>query len=63
MKPLIAVKMPTKQRWGMVLLLAISLLPCIAGMLRLYYVELFYDSVDGLCKHINERNSFRKVTE
>lgn len=35
-------------------LLAISLLPCIAGLLRLYYVELSYDSVDELCKHTSE---------
>lgn len=41
--------MPTKQRLGLVCLSLISLIPCIAGLLRLYYVLDFYDSVDELC--------------
>lgn len=45
------------------LLLAISLLPCIAGLLRLYYVKYFYNSVDELCKYlsktISDRDSLR----
>lgn len=42
--------MPSKQRWGLVFLLTLSLLPCIAGLLRLYYLEVLYDSVDEMCK-------------
>ncbi|KAF1930936.1 uncharacterized protein M421DRAFT_362575 [Didymella exigua CBS 183.55] len=46
--PLLVRKMPTRQRYGLVSLLAVSLLPCTAGLLRLYYVEVFYNSVDEL---------------
>lgn len=49
-KPLLVIRMPIRQRWGLMPLLALSLLPCIAGLLRLYYVKVFYDSVDELCK-------------
>ncbi|KAF3043475.1 hypothetical protein E8E12_009259 [Didymella heteroderae] len=48
MRPLLVIRMPAKQRWGLMSLLAISLLPCIAGLLRLYYVEMFYSSVDEM---------------
>lgn len=51
MKPLLVVQMPAKQRCGLLSLLALSLLPCIAGVLRLYYIEVYYDSVDELCKY------------
>jgi hypothetical protein len=61
-KPLLAIEMPFKQRWGLMSLLAFSLLPCIAGMLRLYYVELFYDSADELCKYMGKHNSRRALT-
>ncbi|KZM18462.1 hypothetical protein ST47_g10383 [Ascochyta rabiei] len=48
MKPLLILQTPAKQRWGLVVLLLMSLPPCIAGLLRLYYVQAFYDSVDEL---------------
>lgn len=53
-KPLLFLRTPANQRWGFVLLLSVSLLPCIAGLLRLYYLEAFYDSIDELCKSIDE---------
>lgn len=49
-KPLLSVHMPSKQRRGLIFLLIVSLLPCIAGLLRLYYLEAFYNDIDELCK-------------
>jgi predicted ferric reductase len=49
-EPLWNLRLPAKQRVGLSLLFAMSLLVCLAGALRLYYLEAFYDSVDELCK-------------
>ena len=41
------------------LLFVISLLPCTAGLLRLYYMEAFYNNVDELCMHVPDRPASR----
>ncbi|KAF3000230.1 hypothetical protein E8E13_007476 [Curvularia kusanoi] len=45
-KPLLALHMPTKQRLGLLLLLSVGLLPCIAGLLRLYYLIALSNDID-----------------
>jgi ABC-type bacteriocin/lantibiotic exporter with double-glycine peptidase domain len=50
-KPLWSVRMSAKQRWGLLLIFAMGLLVCMAGVLRSYYLQVYYDSVDELCMY------------
>ncbi|KAH3918558.1 hypothetical protein HBI56_135090 [Parastagonospora nodorum] len=45
-KPLWSLHLPIKQRLGLICLFSIGLFVCIAGVLRMYYLEKFFTSFD-----------------
>lgn len=47
-KPLWSLRLPLKQR---IVLFSMGLLVCVAGVLRMYYFEVFYQSYDTLCEY------------
>jgi hypothetical protein len=49
-KPLWSLHLPIKQRLGLICLFSIGLFVCIAGVLRMYYLEKFFTSFDPRCK-------------
>lgn len=48
-KPLWSLHLPVKQRLGLIFLFSVGLLVCVAGVLRMYYLEVFFDSYDTHC--------------
>jgi hypothetical protein len=49
MKPLWSLRLPVKQRLGLIFLFSVGLLVCIVGVLRMYYLEMFFSSYDTHC--------------
>jgi len=49
-KPLWSLHLPIKQRVGLICLFSIGLFVCIAGILRIYYLEKFFATFDHRCK-------------
>ncbi|KAH7414485.1 hypothetical protein DE146DRAFT_37055 [Phaeosphaeria sp. MPI-PUGE-AT-0046c] len=45
-RPLWSLHLPVKQRLGLIFLFSVGLLVCVAGVLRMYYLEVFFDSYD-----------------
>ncbi|KAF1840961.1 uncharacterized protein K460DRAFT_321640 [Cucurbitaria berberidis CBS 394.84] len=45
-KPLWSLQLPIKQRLGLIFLFSIGLLVCIAGVLRMYFLEMYFESSD-----------------
>jgi hypothetical protein len=50
MKPLWSLRLPVKQRLGLIFLFSVGLLVCVVGVLRMYYLEVFFGSYDTHCK-------------
>lgn len=50
-KPLWSLHLPVKQRLGLIFLFSVGLLVCVAGVLRMYYLVVFFSSYDTLCKY------------
>ena len=49
-KPLWSLQLPIKQKLGLIFLFSVGLLVCVAGILRMYYLEVYFKSHDNLCK-------------
>ncbi|CAA9958566.1 hypothetical protein PTMSG1_02116 [Pyrenophora teres f. maculata] len=47
-KPLWSLQLPLRQRIGLICLFGIGLLVCITGILRMYYLKVFFESYDML---------------
>ncbi|KAF2031946.1 hypothetical protein EK21DRAFT_61952 [Setomelanomma holmii] len=47
-KPLWGLHLPVKQRLGLIFMFSVGLLVCVAGVLRMYYLEIFFESYDTL---------------
>ncbi|KAH7080465.1 hypothetical protein BKA63DRAFT_244406 [Paraphoma chrysanthemicola] len=47
-KPLWSLHLPVKQRLGLIFLFSVGLLVCVAGVLRMYYLEVYFNSYDTL---------------
>ncbi|KAF1946141.1 hypothetical protein EJ02DRAFT_337019 [Clathrospora elynae] len=47
-KPLWSLRLPMTQRFGLIFVFSVGLLVCIAGVLRIYYIEVFFQSYDTL---------------
>ncbi|KAL5114678.1 hypothetical protein ACEQ8H_007411 [Pleosporales sp. CAS-2024a] len=45
-KPLWSLRLPVKQRLGLIFLFSIGLLVCIAGVLRMYFLDQYFKSTD-----------------
>jgi hypothetical protein len=56
-KPLWGLYLPVKQRHGLIFLFSVGLLVCVAGVPRMYYLELFFSLptilIVGHCSHLN----------
>jgi hypothetical protein len=50
MKPLWRLRLPLKQKLGLMFLFSVGLVVCIAGVLRMYYIDMFFGSYDTHCK-------------
>jgi hypothetical protein len=49
-KPLWSLRLPVKQRIGLIFLFSVGLLVCVVGVLRMYYLEVYFSSYDTLCR-------------
>ncbi|CAO2650584.1 Nn.00g018760.m01.CDS01 [Neocucurbitaria sp. VM-36] len=47
-KPLWSLQLPLKQRLGLIFLFSVGLVVCIAGILRMYFLEVYFRSYDAL---------------
>ncbi|KAI1528787.1 hypothetical protein PtrSN002B_009401 [Pyrenophora tritici-repentis] len=47
-KPLWSLQLPLRQRIGLICLFGIGLLVCVTGILRMYYLKVFFESYDML---------------
>ncbi|KAF2690992.1 hypothetical protein K458DRAFT_438710 [Lentithecium fluviatile CBS 122367] len=47
-KPLWSLQLPKKQRLGLICLFSVGCLVCIAGILRMYYLEVYFNGTDLL---------------
>ncbi|KAH7388808.1 hypothetical protein BKA66DRAFT_582289 [Pyrenochaeta sp. MPI-SDFR-AT-0127] len=47
-KPLWSLQLPLKQRIGLIFLFSVGLLVCVAGILRMYFLEVYFTSYDLL---------------
>jgi hypothetical protein len=52
MKPLWNLRLPVTQKLGLIFVFSIGLVVCIAGVMRMYYINVFFDSYDTHCRSL-----------
>lgn len=52
-KPLWSLQLPLKQRIGLILIFAVGATVCVAGSLRIYFLERYFTSYDLLCMYLS----------